>query len=167
MNGDLDAGSREHRLRVWEAASRCKIFFTKGSRVKLGRWSSWLNANRWYRGQKYPMLMILVYIGILRGWWASADEVPALNYRLAQLEDGAATDEMGSCEQLSSSPWRTARPVARQARACHRQQSAGRRALAAARPRHQPARRHHRQHRRLPMPLSRHWPPRLPTARNQ
>lgn len=92
MHRALNAGSVSHRLEVWEAARTSRIFNQKGPKVKLGRWCSFLNANRFFRGEEYALLLILVYMGVLRGWWRDADEIPTLSHRLALLDDGQACE---------------------------------------------------------------------------
>ena len=41
LEGSSCFGSASHLKQVWQAASQCKFFSSKGKRVKLGRWMSW------------------------------------------------------------------------------------------------------------------------------
>jgi hypothetical protein len=78
MHMDTDFGTDNHKTRVWQRCQASKIFIRKGDRVKLGRWSSWINSNRYWRHEKCTFLLILGYIGILNGWWQSIDDISAL-----------------------------------------------------------------------------------------
>jgi hypothetical protein len=73
---DLNMGSEEHMRSVFEGLKYCQVFKTKQERVKLGRWASWFNANRSWRGQRMPLLLILMYMGVRKGWFKNIADLP-------------------------------------------------------------------------------------------
>ena len=83
---DGDFGQAVHMQRVFNMCADSKMFRTRGNRVKMGRWSSWLNSNRYWQGEKATVLMILTYMGMLYGWWKTTDDIPSVAASLRFLE---------------------------------------------------------------------------------
>ncbi|CAK0880232.1 unnamed protein product [Prorocentrum cordatum] len=69
-------GQPEHEQAVWNRARASKTFQRMGARVKLGRWWSWFKAHEEKREESPVLLMILVYIGLRRGYWNTLEESP-------------------------------------------------------------------------------------------
>ena len=82
---DLDMGSEEHMKSVFEGLKWSRVFTCKQDRVKLGRWASWFNANRAWRGQKQPLLLILCYMGVRKGWFTSMGDLPIFSSTQTEL----------------------------------------------------------------------------------
>ena len=80
----------EHMQEVFEALPRSKIFQQKGDKVKLGRWASWFNANRAWRGQKMALLLVLLFMGLNKGWWSKMSELPIFSGGRHDLPDDAS-----------------------------------------------------------------------------
>lgn len=72
----LDEGSPEHQRYVFQLIRNSKKFKSKGRRVKLGRWQSWFKATGDWKGERTTVLLILVFAGLMRGWFSSIDELP-------------------------------------------------------------------------------------------
>lgn len=102
MHQDFDFGQPSHLNKVWHMCVDSKIFQRKGERVKVGRWASYLNAHRSWRGEKSCLLLILTYMGVVRGWWKSGDDLPIASSRLRCMldEDG----EEGAEQQATAGP---------------------------------------------------------------
>ena len=98
-------GSPEHMAMVFHRCSLSAVFAKKGPRVKLGRRASWLNANRAWKGEQMPALLVLTYMGVLRGWWKSVDEgVPVGSSTMQFLleEEELVVAEPAGAEQAAS-----------------------------------------------------------------
>ena len=67
MHLDAGFGTPEHMNTAFALCGQSKILRLKGVRVKMGRWSSWQNRFRSHRGEKMVMLLVLAYIGVVRG----------------------------------------------------------------------------------------------------
>lgn len=72
----MDRGSPQHLTKVWDDLKSLEIFTKKGTRVKLGRWGSWFQACRPWDGQRTAGLLILLYMGVARGWWTDISDMP-------------------------------------------------------------------------------------------
>ncbi|CAE7032373.1 dpf-6 [Symbiodinium sp. CCMP2592] len=83
----LERGTEDHMRRVFHQIQGCAIFHRKGDRVKMGRWASWFRAAKFWRGQKMPALLVLLFAGIQRKWWDSLSGLPLLNVRSEELQD--------------------------------------------------------------------------------
>lgn len=94
---DLDFGQPSHIEKMWRLVRESKVFRRKGDKVKLGRWSSWLNAHRSWRGEKSCLLLILGYMGMLRGWWKKCDGIPLVSGRVQLM---TIDNEQGDCEVI-------------------------------------------------------------------
>ncbi|CAK0827487.1 unnamed protein product, partial [Prorocentrum cordatum] len=86
MLDDFGIGTENHKEYVWNMVKNSIAWSIKGSRVKIGRSASWINANREWRGKKMEVLLVLVYIGMLHGWWKSLDGVPITPSAMKILE---------------------------------------------------------------------------------
>lgn len=71
-----EMGSEEHMRRIFERLSSCPKFHSKGVRVKLGRWQSWFKATNDWRGQRFTVLLVLLYLGLRKRWFKSLKELP-------------------------------------------------------------------------------------------
>lgn len=94
--------------RLFRQLPETKLLRRKGVRVKLGRWSSWLNAHRDFRGEGAVLLLLLVYMGTCKGWWKSVEQLPAFSARSAMLEltpdEVEATERSGLLHEVDAVP---------------------------------------------------------------
>eukprot|EP00959_Pyramimonas_sp_CCMP1952_P179644 3756154-Pyramimonas_sp.AAC.1 len=98
MLDDFGIGTENHKEYVWNMVKNSIAWSIKGSRVKIGRWASWINANREWRGKKMEVLLVLVYIGMLHGWWKSLDGVPITPSAMKILEVDSGDEGEGPAE---------------------------------------------------------------------
>lgn len=115
-------GSEQHMKTVFESLRWSRVFKSKQDRVKLGRWASWFNANRSWRGEKMPLLLVLMYMGMQKGWFKSIWDLPIFSSRHMELPEDPDLDPDASevapaptAPSASSSSASTA-PVAKKAR---------------------------------------------------
>ncbi len=88
----LNRGTPEHLTKLWYDLKELDVFHKKGTRVKLGRWGSWFKACRSWQGQRGACLLVLLYLGVKRGWWTDASSLPLTP--LAQIgQPGANNDK--------------------------------------------------------------------------
>ena len=92
MHLDSGFGTPEHMNTVFALCGQSKVLRLKGVRVKMGRWSSWLNSFRSHRGEKMVMLLVLAYIGVVRGWWKSALDLPFVAGKYKFMSDVESDD---------------------------------------------------------------------------
>jgi hypothetical protein len=59
LHHDISVGMPSHKEYVFRLCRETAILHFKGPRVKMGRWASWNNANRHYRGEKFVLLLII------------------------------------------------------------------------------------------------------------
>lgn len=55
------------------------VFHKKQERVKLGRWASWLNANRSWRHSRCALLLDLMDMGCKTGWFNRWEDRPTFD----------------------------------------------------------------------------------------
>lgn len=94
MEGAGQGSSQEHFQAVWERCAGHDLCRIKGPRVKLGRWASFLNANREWARKRTLYLLIILYMGLSKGWWANVSEVliDAGDWELADIEKCAGNE---------------------------------------------------------------------------
>lgn len=95
----INVGTEQHQRDMWVACRNSKLWRLKGERVKLGRWSSWIHANRWQRGERMALLLVLTYMGVRKGWWRTADDIPSFLSR--RKFEGEALDEQAKAKAPS------------------------------------------------------------------
>ena len=93
-------GTPEHLEKVWADLQRLEVFNRKGTRVKLGRWGSWFQAARSWDGQRNGCLLVLLYMGITRGWWCDLSDLPLKG--LGCIHRGGADDADGGSAPTTS-----------------------------------------------------------------
>lgn len=97
---DLNANTELHMVDIFNQCRASKLWQRKGDRVKLGRWSSWVNANKYYQGELATLLLVIVYMGAVKGWWKTADDIPILQSSIAFLDTSDDKDAAdGSCDE--------------------------------------------------------------------
>lgn len=108
----LERGTPEHMQHVFGMVQSLKTFTNKGDRVKLGRWASWFRATVSWRGKKMLTLLVLLFMGITKGWWKSLAELPLLcvleNELAAELAE--PSEQPGAQSSPSSSSASGLRP---------------------------------------------------------
>jgi hypothetical protein len=93
MTSDFNYGSSEHRAMVFAKCARHKAWQTKGSKMKMGRWTSWYMCQEQLRDGRYTLLVGLVLVGLEQGWWTSLLRSPLLQVvKLADVEDPGLVD---------------------------------------------------------------------------
>ena len=110
MHLDADFGTPEHMDAVFALCGQSKFMRLKGVRVKMGRWSSWLNSFRSLRGEKMVMLLVLAYVGVVRGWWTSALDLPFVSSKYKFKLD-VETDDCVVVADAHAVPAQPAGPV--------------------------------------------------------
>ena len=68
-------GTPAHEQLVFSLCRSHACFSSKGSRVKIGRWASWFNANREWASKRSVFLLVLLYMGVSKGWWHGGAEL--------------------------------------------------------------------------------------------
>lgn len=69
-------GTPDQQEVVFKASSSAKILKNVGECVKLARWFSWMSAVKDHLLPGWSsLLLVLVVMGIRRGWWASIDDL--------------------------------------------------------------------------------------------
>lgn len=71
-------GSREHMHKIYEGVALLSIWSSKGPKVTLRRWFSWLQAIRKFMGSWHSMLLALCFAGLQTGRFTKND-LPILN----------------------------------------------------------------------------------------
>eukprot|EP00971_Amphidinium_carterae_P200903 3986675-Amphidinium_carterae.1 len=98
-------GTVDHMRDTFQRASRSPVYHQKGPRIRLSRWSSWSHAVEWWADKKTCLLLVLVYMGVCKNWWVSAEALPCLGsvaFHAAQVADEHA-DEVADVPGAASS----------------------------------------------------------------
>ena len=91
-----------------QTCSGLVVYNRKGTRVKLGRWGSWLQVARSWDGQRNGCLLVLLYMGITRGWWCDLSGLllkglGCIHRRGAEDADGGSAPTTSEAGAASSS----------------------------------------------------------------
>lgn len=98
----VDRGTPAHFQKVWNDIKGLEVFRKKGTRVKLGRWGSWFRACRSWDGMRNGCLLVLLYMGVLRGWWRDLADMPLKGLGVADRSECDPVDGQAPGEAASS-----------------------------------------------------------------
>ena len=107
---DPHMGTIAHMQEVFLLIQSSPVFVKKMERVKLGRWASWFNAAKAWRGSKQPLLLILLFMGTKKGWWKSWQQMPIFDAK-SQLLPVTEDDQPSANASVASAPGSSRSPV--------------------------------------------------------
>ena len=69
-------GTMEHKQAVLDKLRTSRFLTRRGRKVRMGRWFSLPDRNAERRGELMPTLVVLIHVGVRRGFWKTLDESP-------------------------------------------------------------------------------------------
>lgn len=105
MDRDINFGTDSHMKEVFQRCKEHNVWRRKGTKMKMGRWTSWYICMEELQDGRHLLLLVLVLVGLRQGWWASLADSPL--FRIAPL---SATEDMPPAAQASD-PERVAMPA--------------------------------------------------------
>jgi hypothetical protein len=86
VHKDLDFASRDHMRRVFLMCKEHKVWQNVGTKMKMGRWTSWFLCQEEIRPGTGILLLALVQVGLKQGWWPSLARCPLFFRGILALE---------------------------------------------------------------------------------
>ena len=82
-----------HKLTILEKVRHSPLLSRRGKKVRMGRWFSVCDRSEERKGELMPTLLVLLHLGVRRGFWPCMQQSPLFNTNAARAQNAAAAGE--------------------------------------------------------------------------
>lgn len=101
-----EIGTEGHMKKIWEQLKHHEAFQLKGEKMKMGRWMSWFKSYRRFRKWRMPLLLILLVMGMKRGWWTTISQTPLFQHlESTDIGDASGAADDSHVDDEEEEPW--------------------------------------------------------------